>query len=92
MGFKIKWSSLMKGWRMEMWDQTTKGGAQERGRCSMRGNGNRCCRSTGVNTDTGLKAMGIGTTDNRSGLRQLWLVELILDQAALLPENEEEDI
>ncbi len=75
-----------------MWDQTTKGGAQERGRCSMRGNGNRCCRSTGVNTDTGLKAMGIGTTDNRSGLRQLWLVELILDQAALLPENEEEDI
>ncbi len=57
----------MKGWRMEMWDQTTKGGAQERGRCSMRGNSNRCCRSTGVNTNTGLKATGIGTTDNRSG-------------------------
>jgi hypothetical protein len=67
MGFKIKWSSLMKGWRMEMWDQSTKGGAQERGRRSMRGNSNRCCRSTGVNTDTSLKATGIGTTDNRSG-------------------------
>jgi hypothetical protein len=67
MGFKIIWSSLMKGWRMEIWDQTTKGGAQERGRCSMRGNSNRCYRSTGVNTDTGLEAAGIGTTDNRSG-------------------------